>query len=118
VLQAGNLSVRCYSIEAGIDLPPKKESSYNVSLEGQKGGANGQKELHSGTDHQDDVVTYRLAHRPSRKVTAVNRVHCLAEGVQRSEGGLKDEKVYQDAQDDAYQDEDGDKPKGRALGQL
>ena len=34
------------------DLPPKKESSYNVSLEGQKGGTNGQKELHSGTSHQ------------------------------------------------------------------
>jgi len=34
-----------------LDLPPKKESSYNVSLEGQKGGINGQKELHSETNH-------------------------------------------------------------------
>ena len=35
-----------------IDLPPKKESSYNVSKIGQKGGTNGQEELHSGTDYQ------------------------------------------------------------------
>jgi len=34
------------------DVPPKKESNYNVSLEGQKGGINGQKGLHSGADHQ------------------------------------------------------------------
>jgi len=33
-------------------VPPKKESNYNVSLEGQKGGINGQKGLHSGADHQ------------------------------------------------------------------
>ena len=36
----------------GSDLPPKKESNCNVSLEGQKGGTNGQDELHTGTDHQ------------------------------------------------------------------
>ncbi len=30
-----------------VDLPPKKESSYNVSLEGQKGGTNGQKKLNA-----------------------------------------------------------------------
>jgi hypothetical protein len=34
------------------DVPPKKESNYNVSLEGQKGGINGQKEFHSRADHQ------------------------------------------------------------------
>ena len=41
--------------EAGYltdDLPPKKESSYNVSKLGQKGGINGKENLHSGTDYQ------------------------------------------------------------------
>ena len=36
---------------ASPDVPPKKESNSNVSLEGQKGRINGQKELHSGVDH-------------------------------------------------------------------
>ena len=36
---------------SGYNLTPKKESSYNVSPEGQKGGINGQKKFHSGTDH-------------------------------------------------------------------
>ena len=31
---------------------PIKESSYNVSKIGQKGGVNGQKNLHSGANHQ------------------------------------------------------------------
>jgi len=35
-----------------IDLPPKKESSYNVSKLGQKGGINGKENLHSGANHQ------------------------------------------------------------------
>jgi hypothetical protein len=39
-----------------IDLPPKKESSYNVSLKGLQRGRNGQKELQSGLDHQGDFV--------------------------------------------------------------
>ena len=34
------------------DLPPQKESSYNVSKLGQKGGINGQENLHSGANHQ------------------------------------------------------------------
>ena len=34
------------------DLPPKNCTRYNVSLKGQKrGGINGQKGLHSGTNH-------------------------------------------------------------------
>ncbi len=36
-----------------VYLPPEKESSYNVNKTGQKGGTNGQKELHSGTDYQE-----------------------------------------------------------------
>ncbi|MBA7650851.1 hypothetical protein ES703_58664 [subsurface metagenome] len=40
------------NIPGYLDLPPKKESSYNVSKTGQKGGTNGQEELHSGTDYQ------------------------------------------------------------------
>jgi hypothetical protein len=35
-----------------FDLPPKKEPSYNVRKFRQKGGINGQKELHSGANHQ------------------------------------------------------------------
>ena len=34
------------------DAPPKKESDYNVNLEGENEGRNGQKGLHSGADHQ------------------------------------------------------------------
>jgi hypothetical protein len=34
------------------DLPPEKEPSYNVSKTGQKGGINGEENLHSGTDYQ------------------------------------------------------------------
>ncbi len=34
------------------DLPPKKESSYNVSKVGQKGGIDGQKRLHTGANHK------------------------------------------------------------------
>jgi len=35
-----------------LDMPPKKESSYNVSKLGQKrGGINGKESLHSGANH-------------------------------------------------------------------
>jgi len=33
------------------DLPPKKESSYNVSKLRQKGGINGKEKLHSRANH-------------------------------------------------------------------
>jgi len=35
-----------------VDLPPKKESSYNVSKLGQKGGINGQKGIYTGADYR------------------------------------------------------------------
>ena len=38
--------------KSDLDLPPKKESSYNVSKVGQKGGIDDQKRLHTRANHK------------------------------------------------------------------